>query len=141
MAAQFRADPNLSYKVIQEHIMSNYGVEVSYFQMYRAKKKAQEQIKGSHAKTYSKLRKYAAVVRSTNPGTVAKLEVERVNLSNNPIFKRFFLCLEAMKNGFIQGCRPFIVMDGCHLKGPYGGVMLSAISLDGNNGYFQWLLP
>ncbi|KAH7865072.1 hypothetical protein Vadar_001871 [Vaccinium darrowii] len=32
--------------------------------------------------------------------------------------------------------RPFIGVDGCHLKGPYGGVLISAVALDGNNGLF-----
>jgi hypothetical protein len=27
-----------------------------------------------------------------------------------------------MKNGFVRGCRPWFGIDGCHLKGPYGGV-------------------
>ena len=26
-------------------------------------------------------------------------------------------------------------MDGCFLKGPYKGVLLTAFGLDGNNGY------
>ena len=41
-----------------------------------------------------------------------------------------------MKKGFRNGCRPFIGVDGCHLKGPYGGVLLAAVSLDGNCGLF-----
>ncbi|KAA8541155.1 hypothetical protein F0562_025099 [Nyssa sinensis] len=28
-------------------------------------------------------------------------------------------------------------LDGCHLKGPYDGVLLAAVSLDGNNGLFS----
>ncbi|KAK2652457.1 hypothetical protein Ddye_012313 [Dipteronia dyeriana] len=38
--------------------------------------------------------------------------------------------------GFIEGCRPFIGIDGCHLKGPYGGVILSTIALDANSGLY-----
>lgn len=45
-----------------------------------------------------------------------------------------------MKKGFIDGCRPFIGMDGCHLMGPYGGVLISAVALDGNNGLFPLAL-
>lgn len=37
-----------------------------------------------------------------------------------------------MKQGFLQGCRPFLGMDGCHLKGLYGCVLLTAITLDAN---------
>jgi hypothetical protein len=124
MESQFRADPNLSYELIAEFMMSHYGVEPSKYQMYRAKKKAKEQVEGNRARTYSKLRHYAEMVRSANPGTIASLQVERTVHTSNPVFKRFFICLDAMKKGFIRGCRPFVGMDGCHLKGPYGGVIL-----------------
>lgn len=30
-------------------------------------------------------------------------------------------------------CRPFISLDGCFLKGPYGGQLLTAVGLDANN--------
>lgn len=36
----------------------------------------------------------------------------------------------------MAGCRPFIGVDGCHLKGKYGGVLLSAIATDANFGIF-----
>ncbi|KAL0367435.1 UNVERIFIED_CONTAM: hypothetical protein Sradi_3633600 [Sesamum radiatum] len=36
----------------------------------------------------------------------------------------------------MAGCNPFIGFDGCHLKGPFGGVLLAAIGLDGNKGLF-----
>ena len=42
-----------------------------------------------------------------------------------------------MKDEFLKGCRPFIGLDDCHLKGPYGSCILSAVALDGNRG----LLP
>ena len=38
--------------------------------------------------------------------------------------------------GFLDGCRPFIGLDGCHLKGLDGGLLLTAISRDANNGMF-----
>ncbi|GAV91452.1 SWIM domain-containing protein/MULE domain-containing protein, partial [Cephalotus follicularis] len=34
------------------------------------------------------------------------------------------------------GCRPFIGLDGCHLKGPFGGVFLGAIYIDTNKRLF-----
>ncbi|KAK1563606.1 hypothetical protein Q3G72_029892 [Acer saccharum] len=35
-----------------------------------------------------------------------------------------------------KGCSPFIGIDGCHLKGPYGGVLLLAVALDANSGLY-----
>ena len=46
------------------------------------------------------------------------------------------MCLDAMKNEFIRGCRPFILMDGLYLNGPYGGRILLVMSLDGSNEIF-----
>ncbi|KAK2642842.1 hypothetical protein Ddye_024605 [Dipteronia dyeriana] len=46
------------------------------------------------------------------------------------------LSFQALKQGFLEGCRPFIGLDGCHLKGPYGGVLLSAVALEANSGIF-----
>ena len=58
----------------------------------------------------------------------------RVCLDDPPTFKYLFIYFEAVKRGFLEGCRPFIGVDGCFLKGPFGGVMLSAVALDGNRG-------
>ncbi|XP_057247348.1 uncharacterized protein LOC125493470 [Beta vulgaris subsp. vulgaris] len=52
------------------------------------------------------------------------------------IFERMYICFEALKKGFIAGCRPFISLDGCFLKGPYGGQLLVAVGRDGNNQMF-----
>ena len=41
-----------------------------------------------------------------------------------------------MITGFRRGFRPFIGVDGCFVKGPYIGVLLTAMALDANNGYF-----
>ncbi|KAH7865768.1 hypothetical protein Vadar_010984 [Vaccinium darrowii] len=78
----------------------------------------------------------AVEVRKTNPGTLFKMQFNRPDITQNPMFMRLFVPFEAMINGFLNGCRPFIGIDGCHLKGPYGGVLISAVALDGNSGLF-----
>ncbi|GFZ06897.1 hypothetical protein Acr_18g0010670 [Actinidia rufa] len=61
----------------------------------------------------------------------------RLTPIHNPVFKRFFISFEATKTGFMADCRPFIGIDGCHLKGPFGGVLSAAIGRAGNNGFGQ----
>ena len=34
------------------------------------------------------------------------------------------------------GCRPLVGLDGCHLKGKFGGHILSATAKDGNDNIF-----
>ncbi|KAL0401435.1 UNVERIFIED_CONTAM: hypothetical protein Slati_4173400 [Sesamum latifolium] len=41
-----------------------------------------------------------------------------------------------MKEGFLGGCRPIIGVDGCHLKGPHGGILLTAVGVDPNNNLY-----
>ncbi|KAL5802961.1 hypothetical protein ACOSQ4_031266 [Xanthoceras sorbifolium] len=72
------------------------------------------------------------MVQQSNPGSVAYIRMQQ----SEPTFQRFFLSFHAQKHGFLGGCRPFIGLDGCHLKGPLGGVLLAAVALDANNGVY-----
>ncbi|KAH9617401.1 hypothetical protein KSS87_018893 [Heliosperma pusillum] len=55
---------------------------------------------------------------------------------NANVFHRMYICFAALREGFLAGCRPFISIDGCWLKGPYGGQLLVAVGRDGNNQMF-----
>ncbi|GAV83305.1 hypothetical protein CFOL_v3_26753 [Cephalotus follicularis] len=103
--------------------------------MYRAKQISLDEI--NHARCYSSLTQYARLIRLSSPGTFVKIELnERNDESQLLVFKRIFVCFPAMKIGFLKGCMPYLGLDGCHLKGPYGGVPLLAVSCDGNNCLF-----
>ncbi|WCJ29554.1 hypothetical protein M5689_011180 [Euphorbia peplus] len=98
---------------------------------------AREGVDGTHYNSYMELNRWIMDIRRSNPGTYIKLEYEqRANLDDPPKFKRIFICFEGMKNGILAGCRSFIGLDGCHLKGPFGGVLLAAMALDGDKGIF-----
>lgn len=43
------------------------------------------------------------------------------------------MLFEAIKANFLEGCKPFIRLDDCYLKGPHVG-SLSAVILDVNRG-------
>ncbi|KAK3193009.1 hypothetical protein Dsin_024319 [Dipteronia sinensis] len=53
-----------------------------------------------------------------------------------PTFQRFVMSFEAQKEGFMAGCRPFIELDGCHLKGPYKEILYTTVALDANSELF-----
>lgn len=126
----------MSLDCMQVLLHQKYGIEASRIQLYRAKRKGLEVIEGNHSDSYPLLTTYASEVRKSNPGSLVKIQCDRLTETHNPVFKRYFICFEAMRTGFMEGCRPFIGIDGCHLKGPFGGVLLAAIALDGNNGLF-----
>ncbi|KAF7823096.1 uncharacterized protein G2W53_021240 [Senna tora] len=131
------ADPNMSYELMSNELNTKFGVEAHRMQLYRARKKGKEQVEGSHVESYKKMLKYAELLLERNRGSIVKLNYhDRTSLEETPVFKRIFVCLAACRDGFLNGCRPFFGLDGCHLKGPYGGVLLCAVSLDANNGLF-----
>lgn len=37
---------------------------------------------------------------------------------------------------FVHHCRHIVGLDGCHLKGPFGGQLLAAIGVDANDGMY-----
>jgi hypothetical protein len=45
------------------------------------------------------------------------------------------MCLQACKKGF-EFCRPMIFLDGCFLKGMFGGHLLNAVGVDADNSIY-----
>ena len=76
------------------------------------------------------------MIRRTNIGSKVILQMEMENENVEPKFKRMYIRYNAQKVGFLGGCKPFVKLDGCHLKGRFGGQLLSAIAKDGNDNIF-----
>ncbi|GKC80364.1 transposase, MuDR, plant [Tanacetum coccineum] len=51
----------------------------------------------------------------------------------NNYFSRFYVCFKGLKEGWLEGCRRVICLDGCFLKTICKGELLSAVGKDGNN--------
>ncbi|XP_059654316.1 uncharacterized protein LOC132301040 [Cornus florida] len=115
---------------------SDLDIDVSKHKVYRAKRKALEMIEGNEEEQYEKMRDYCSLILRSNPGSIVKLQTEPTGVKNERRFMRVFICYDAMKTGFKEGCRPLISVDGCFLKGPYGGHFLSAVANDGNGQMF-----
>ncbi|KAG8379339.1 hypothetical protein BUALT_Bualt07G0078100 [Buddleja alternifolia] len=73
-------------------------------------------------------------LRISNPGSTAILVMEdRVDEGGRKKFAKLYICFDALKQGFMAGCRPIVGVDGCHLKGPHGGILLTVVAIDPNN--------
>ncbi|KAK4394334.1 hypothetical protein Sango_1904200 [Sesamum angolense] len=112
-------------------IMNQLRCHISRDQAYRAKRQALKKLEGSPEQQFTKLWDYAEELRRTNPGSTIILGVNDVNR-----FEKFYVCLSALKKGFLGGCRPIICVDGCHLKGPHKGILLTAVGVDPNNNLY-----
>lgn len=130
-----RGDRNIKKEVLREELMK-FGLQPTRFQLQRARKIALEKVDGSHAESFQNLPHYCRMVMKTNPGSIATIEFGLTLGDPIPSVKRFFVGFEGLKKGFMEGCKPYLGFDGCHLKGIYGGVLLSAVGMDGNSGLF-----
>ena len=63
-------------------------------------------------------------------------EIESPGRTLCPLFQRLYVYLDASKKGFVA-CRPFIGVDACHLKGHYGGQLITAVATYLNDQLFS----
>ncbi|KAL0312256.1 UNVERIFIED_CONTAM: hypothetical protein Sradi_5624900 [Sesamum radiatum] len=120
----------------QEKVHNDLNVEVSKSQYYRTKNKVNDMLYGKYKDQYTRLYDYCEELRVSNPGSTVVMKTEVDEDSGVEMFLRLYICLDACKRGYLEGCRPVIGLDGCHLKGPHKGVLLSAVGIDPNNCIF-----
>ncbi|KAK4278441.1 hypothetical protein QN277_016286 [Acacia crassicarpa] len=51
-----------------------------------------------------------------------------------------YICFNASKVGWKEGCRPLIGVDGTFLKGKSKGILLTAVRVDGNDSLYPLAL-
>ncbi|XP_024190681.1 uncharacterized protein LOC112194693 [Rosa chinensis] len=132
--ADLLVDEDWSRKGIQNHIQKKFNLDVSVQKVSRGKNKAKRMNEGHYIDQYNKLASYKKELLRSNPGSTVVIKTEMVGKVRR--FHRMYVCLAACKKGWIEGCRPIIGLDGCHIKGHHPEQLLCAIRVDGNNGMF-----
>ncbi|KAL4348394.1 hypothetical protein GQ457_17G012510 [Hibiscus cannabinus] len=112
------------------------NVELNKQLCNRAKKWAEEKIKGNIIHEFNRLFDYVLALRTADPDGSFDLVVERPTAVDIPKFRRLYVCFGALKEGFKRYCRHVIGVDGCFLKGSLKGEILSAVGKDNNNQIF-----
>nr|XP_043639155.1 uncharacterized protein LOC122610227 [Erigeron canadensis] len=142
MARQIREqrsrNPGIPTKALQEELEQKLQISVYWMKAFRAKTQASTDNKGDFHTQFSLLRDYCEELKLQNPGTTIKIEVER---SCNPEattrqFKRIYVCIGALKEGWKECMRDLIGLDGAFMRGPYPGQVLTAVGVDSNNGIY-----
>nr|XP_040251478.1 uncharacterized protein LOC120968635 [Aegilops tauschii subsp. strangulata] len=135
---QLRDNPRAGVDAILKRTKTKYGLEVPKTKAYRARSLAIEVVEGDMKGQYTRFRDYLQAVLDTNPGSRCIVTTRELELhpSPNPRFHYMFYCLNASKEGFLNGCRPFIGLDGCFIKLSTGQQILAATGRDGNNNIF-----
>ncbi|XP_074274099.1 uncharacterized protein LOC141597532 [Silene latifolia] len=128
--SKFKSNPYMKLQEITDSVWNEHGLKVSVHMAFRAKKCALNLIVGEYKEQYGMLNSYAAEIYRSDHNNTIKFQL------NANVFHRMYICFATLKEGFLAGCRPFISIDGCWFKGPYGGQLLVAVGRDENNQMF-----
>ncbi|CAI9290557.1 unnamed protein product [Lactuca saligna] len=132
---EFLLRQKMSVRKLRTTMSQKFGIHVSVGQCRRAKKYAHQLIDGTLVEHYAKLWSYAEEIRRSNPGSTVKLDVNHMPDGKN-YFSKFYVCFDALKKGWKEGCRKIIGLDGCFLKGICKGELLCDVGRDANNGIY-----
>ncbi|GJU81809.1 hypothetical protein Tco_1284174 [Tanacetum coccineum] len=111
-------------------------LDVSLGQCKRAKQCALFNHEGGLVDHYSKLWQYRQAIFNTNRGYTYVLEIEVNDEDGKVYFSRFYVCFHGVKQGWLEGCRKIIGLDGCFLTHTCKGQLLTAMGRDANNQIF-----
>ncbi|GMN44118.1 hypothetical protein TIFTF001_013311 [Ficus carica] len=78
--------PNYKPKDIVNDIKQEYGIQLNYFQAWRGKEIAKEQLQGSYKEAYSQLPFFCERIMETNPGSLANFTTKE-DCSFHRLFK------------------------------------------------------
>ncbi|XP_026399032.1 uncharacterized protein LOC113294873 [Papaver somniferum] len=106
------------------------NVTIAYHTAWRARVMVLEKIYGNYEKSYQQVPNFCEMVKRTNPGSHCSFSYGTEDNTFLSLTISFFPAIKGWK----AGCRKVIGLDVCHLTGKFGGVMLCATGLDGQNG-------
>ena len=106
-------------------------MQLTYFQAWNIKEKANECIYGEPKYYYKLLSWMCEKMVATNLGSIVELRH-----SSDGHFEQLFVAHSVSIQGFAMGCRPIIAIDFAHMSGPYRGALFLATTYDANESMF-----
>ncbi|XP_023766431.1 uncharacterized protein LOC111914954 [Lactuca sativa] len=122
----------MSARKMKVKVSMAFNINVSVGQCRNAKKFALQEIEGSVIEHYGRLWSYVEEIIRSNPGSTVRLDVD-IMPDSTTLFSKFYVCFKAVRDGWLEGCRPVIGLDDCFLKGIVRGEVLSVAGRDANN--------
>jgi hypothetical protein len=146
LSANFLCDTFINeFKDIRKMDLQSFAAKVqrkfnmcpNRWKLGRARKEALLKIHGDEASQFSLLWDYGQELRRANPGSKFFLTTNQATDNVYPVPKHHLATLywsyDGCKRGFLEGCRPFICVDGCHVKTKFKGQLLTAVGIDPND--------
>ncbi|KAF9599014.1 hypothetical protein IFM89_033359 [Coptis chinensis] len=125
-----RGMPLVKPKDLMTTLKTDYGLDITYYYVYTAKKMALEEIHGIDGLCFHQLKWLKNAIVESNPRSRVILDIDSTKK-----FERMFICFEASSYGF-NHCRPIVYLDCTFLKNKHKGCLLAATAKNGNQGIF-----
>lgn len=124
-------------RLFKKKVVNDLGCQENKSMCYRAKNIALKAINKTHEDSYAQIWDYGNELKRVMPESTVAIELEDIEAGQERgRFKRIYIALGPFKRGYKAGCRPVIGLDGCHLKGPFGGQLLTAVGMDPEDGMY-----
>ncbi|GKD88187.1 zinc finger BED domain-containing protein RICESLEEPER 2 [Tanacetum coccineum] len=109
---------DIPVRAVQDQMQKQFDVGVSKMKAFRAKRIASAIMTCNYKEQYSLLREYAQELINQNPGITVRIDVQQ---EPNPeslsrIFRRVYVCLGALKQGFRACGKEISGLDGCFMS-------------------------
>ncbi|XP_065867770.1 uncharacterized protein [Euphorbia lathyris] len=128
---KIRGKPEYSIRDMKDHAKEALELEVTPSMCKTAKRAIIQELDGGYKEEYSCLEAYVNELITSNPGSTFDLQFSKEGLRiGKRIFCRLYLCFDACRKGWMDGCRPIIGLDGCFLKDICKGQLLVAVGHD-----------
>ncbi|XP_071929017.1 uncharacterized protein [Coffea arabica] len=140
---RFRCNIKMPPRMLRQIVYDDFKAKISTWVAYNARAIAKKEIQGNAKQQYKDIWRYCAEIKRTHPNTTMEVMFTPFRQPGcNLKFIRLYCYLRPLKQGFKDGCRPIIGVDGCHIKAEYRGQLLTAIGVDPNNGWWAiaWAL-
>ena len=130
-ATKLMEDIRANFDIPGNALMNSYSRDM--VSVYLMKKHVVDNLFGGHNESYTLLPTYVKIICKTNTqSTTFVSNFQTESILRQLLFPTTLIYFDVMWKWFLVSCRPLIVVDETHLKGNYGGVLLSIVALDTN---------
>jgi hypothetical protein len=130
------ANPTWKFSSMKQTVQEEMLVDVRISKLKRAKGMVMHKVLDATKGQYQMLCDFHLEMLRSNLGSSVIVHKEKD--VEPPTFQRIYIYLDALKKGFLTGCRKVVGLDGCFFKGATNGELLCATGRDANN--FMYLI-
>ena len=102
-----KEDGKLGATELKKKLKESHKVDVTYRKVYLGKQLAMDTIYGLWGKRFDNLYRFNAQIEESSPGSF--VVIDHYTIDNKTRFNRLFFAMKPCVDGFLRGCRPYLV--------------------------------